>query len=274
MKSSSFIYTFVIGIWVVSPLILNCKIGGCRLRTFPNGDVLEHLPKYFRIQQELLNHIRQRLWPPGSAIPSEAELCQQYRASRGTVRRALDALEQQGLILRLPGKGTVVCAPKIPLLAAGFRADIAKKGLRPGTRVLAIKREPVSWEIAQLLEVAMDSLVVSIHRIIYADDSPLILESAYARMPLDPIADEEVQNTSLLELIPQKSGAFLSRAVESYEPIVVTDEQATLLECPRGALGIRDQAVLFDGDGQPLYVSTAIVDGAKARIVTEETFRV
>jgi DNA-binding GntR family transcriptional regulator len=237
-------------------------------------DAFAHLPKYFRIHQELLANIRTNVWPPGSAIPSEAELCEMFDVSRGTVRRALDELQRQGLLIRSPGRPTTVNAPKIPLLASGFRTDIAKKGMRPGTHVLTIEVVKASLEISQHLVISHGTKILMIQRIISADDIPIIIESAHVARAADPIAAEEVESTSLLDLIPAKCHVYLSRAVESYEPILLTREQARLLHCRAGEPGIKDQAVLYDGENRPLYVSTAIVRGDKARIVTETSFQV
>lgn len=255
---------------------MNCEVGGRPLNTSiaDTENPYLHVPKYFRIQRELWDNIQQRRWLPGAPIPSETELCQQYQVSRGTIRRALDELDRQGLIIRSPGKSTVVNMPKIPLLASGFRTDIAKKGLIPGTQVLTISQVITPQDIADLLQVPHSTPVLLIERVISADGIPIIVESAHISRPSDPVTPKEVETTSLLELIPQKCHVFLSKAVESYEPILLSAEQAHLLQTSKGALAIRDQAVLFDLQNVPLYVSTAIVRGDKARIVTETSFQV
>lgn len=242
--------------------------------TFETDEAFQHVPKYFRIQQDLLENIRTKRWEPGTTIPSEADLCAQYQVSRGTIRRALDELDRQGLISRSPGKQTVVNAPKIPLLASGFRTDIAKKGMRPGSRVLAIEHAKAPLEVSDLLEIAHGSPVLVIQRIISADNVPIIIESVHVARAAKPITPDEVERVSLLELIPAKCGVFLTRAVESYEPTTLTREHARLLHANVGDLAIKDQAVLYDTEGQPLYVSTAVVRGDKARIVTETSLPV
>lgn len=239
-----------------------------------NHDTSQHIPKYFRIQQEVLENIRSGHWPPGSAIPSEAELCAQYQVSRGTIRRALDELDRRELITRSPGKPTVVNTPKIPLLASGFRTDIAKKGMHPDTQVLNIGLTKASLEIAQLLDIPHGTMIPLVQRIILADGVPIIVESAHVGRECDPITTDEVQNTSLLELIPTKCHTILTRAVESYEPILLSSEIAQALQCQVGDLGIKDQAIVFEVNNRPLYVSTAMVRGDKARIVTETLFQV
>jgi GntR family transcriptional regulator len=232
------------------------------------------LPKYFRIQQDLLDHIRSNRWPAGFVIPSEMSLCEQYGVSRGTIRRALGELEHMGLIERGPGRPTVVKSPKIPLLAHGFRSDIAKKGMHPGTIVLTISEEPIPMEMSALLEVPYGTKALFIHRIVTADDVPVIIESVYVIGVRDPISAEDVETTSLLELLPARCGTVLTRAVESYEPVKLTAREAQWLRTRPGALAIKDQAILFDRSEKPLYVSTALVRGDQARIVTEISFAV
>jgi DNA-binding GntR family transcriptional regulator len=82
--------------------------------------------------------------PPGSLLPSEAALCAEYGVVRNTVRRALAALEDDGLIQTLPGRGRIVRAPNDPQptragalpqyrrIAAELRSAIARGELRPG----------------------------------------------------------------------------------------------------------------------------------------------
>jgi DNA-binding GntR family transcriptional regulator len=79
--------------------------------------------------------------PPGSLMPSEAALCAEYGVVRNTVRRALAALEAEGLIETLPGRGRVVRAPdesregalpRYRRIAAELRAAINRGDLRPG----------------------------------------------------------------------------------------------------------------------------------------------
>jgi DNA-binding GntR family transcriptional regulator len=67
-----------------------------------------HQPLYKNIAETFRGFILQGKWQPGSVIPTETELCQQFSASRATIRKALDSLTQEGYISRKAGKGTWV----------------------------------------------------------------------------------------------------------------------------------------------------------------------
>ena len=86
------------------------------------------IPKYYRLRELLLGKIRTGEWKVGDEIPSEQELCSTYEVSRGTLRKAVDALVHQGLLMRVQGKSTFVAKPKIPIFSKGFRADIRSSG--------------------------------------------------------------------------------------------------------------------------------------------------
>lgn len=237
-----------------------------------DSETLQHTPKYFQIYRDLLGLIRSGRLQPGSILPAETVLCKQYQASRGTVRRGLEELERQGLISRFPGRPTRVNVPKIPLLASGFRADIANKGHSPKTTILFMGESTGSSTVSDLLGISHGSSLYTIQRIVLADNDPVVLEYAYMPFPVDSITAEEVDAKSLLELIPAKRQMVLGKATESYTPTVLTKEEADPLRVKPGALALRDQAVVFDPTLHPIYVSIAFVRGDKAAIVTETVY--
>jgi DNA-binding GntR family transcriptional regulator len=99
---------------------------------------------YARIADALRERLAAGDPPPGELLPSEAVLCEEYGVVRNTVRRALAALESEGLIETLPGRGRVArppgattadpgsTPPQYRRIAAELRADIVAGTLRPG----------------------------------------------------------------------------------------------------------------------------------------------
>lgn len=79
---------------------------------------------------------------PGDLLPSEQELCQRFGVSRGTIRRAFDDLERDGLVSRQPGRGTFVAAPRmerpLPELTS-FTEHVESLGMTPGARLVSFR---------------------------------------------------------------------------------------------------------------------------------------
>src|SRR5688572_16184743 len=65
-------------------------------------------PLYLQIRALLLDSLDAGDWKPGEAIPSEIELAARYNVSQGTVRKAIDAMAAENIVVRRQGKGTFV----------------------------------------------------------------------------------------------------------------------------------------------------------------------
>ena len=130
--------------------------------------------------KEIATAIRARIaggeFPPGSAVPSEAALCDQYKVSRNTVRRALEELSSEGLIVAQPGRGRVVVGdaeqnaiPQYRTMAAELRALIESGELAPGDALPSESALAERYGVARgtvrhaLAELEGAGLVESIH---------------------------------------------------------------------------------------------------------------
>src|SRR2546421_4997594 len=78
------------------------------MRTAASSKSPSFRPLYIQIKELLMASLDDGEWPPGEAIPSEIALAQRFRVSQGTVRKAIDALAAQRLVVRRQGKGTFV----------------------------------------------------------------------------------------------------------------------------------------------------------------------
>lgn len=142
--------------------------------------------------------------PPGTPAPSERELVQLFGVARMTVRQALDALVAEGLLERIPGRGTFVADTKVdhvPRLT-GFAEEMARRGLSPSSRTLLARLESAGPGVARALEIAVGEPVVHWQRLRLADNAPMCVEDAYLAATLVP---------GLLENLPQSLYAELER---------------------------------------------------------------
>ena len=101
------------------------------------SDLARFVPRYYEIEQA----IRARVagLRPGDALPSDAELCEEFRVSRMTARTAMQRLTQEGIVERIPGRGTFVAEQPVHRQAGSllsFSDEMRRKGRRPSSKVL------------------------------------------------------------------------------------------------------------------------------------------
>lgn len=142
------------------------------------------LPKYWAVVDYIEKLIRSEGLEPGDGLPTELELQERFRLSRGTVRKALDQLRAAGLIERRSGTGTFVAPRRMPRALpelTGFSEHLRSLGLCPGTRLLskAVLPEPNGFTQdfpagAKLMEYVRlrlaDDNPVGIHRLVLPVD--------------------------------------------------------------------------------------------------------
>jgi GntR family transcriptional regulator len=135
-------------------------------------------PLKARLHRELKERIANGRYPPGSQLPSEAEMVEQYGVSRSTVRSALSALEAEGAIVRRWGVGTFVREHQhiaYPITEAmDFRELIAANGFTPGVSVGQASLIESDSDHAAALAVPVGSALLKIEKIFRADGIPVI----------------------------------------------------------------------------------------------------
>ncbi|MGH3330841.1 MAG: GntR family transcriptional regulator [Nocardioidaceae bacterium] len=118
---------------------------------------------------------------PGSPAPSERELVQQFGVARMTVRQALDALVAEGLLERVPGRGTFVARTKIDVQVrlSSYTEEMARRGMKPDARTLLARMESAGPGVARALEISEGDRVIHWQRLRFADGTPMCIEDAY-----------------------------------------------------------------------------------------------
>ena len=152
--------------------------------------------KYELIVQDLKTDIAIGTYPAYSRLPSVAQLCEQYEVSKITINKALEVLEQQGLIFRRKGSGTFVKkleegtqikpSKEVSGQMEGFMAEHAARGERVKSKVYTFEVERPSEYIAKALDITTEDFVYRIVRVRLVEGIAQVIEYTYMPISLVP----------------------------------------------------------------------------------------
>ncbi len=186
---------------------------------------------------------------PGSPAPSERELVQHFGVARMTVRQALDALVSEGLLERIPGRGTFVARAKIDVQVrlSSYSEEMARRGMKPGSRTLLARLEAAGPGVARALEITEGEKVVHWQRLRLADDAPMCIEDAFLADSLVPgLLENPLPESLYVEL--ERRDLLPSWGEDSVDAAVARPEDAELLGIGAGAPMLRIARRAFAGN--------------------------
>nr|MBR4280110.1 GntR family transcriptional regulator [Clostridia bacterium] len=218
-------------------------------------------PLYRQLMQRIRADIASGVYAVHSRIPSEAELGDTYQVSRVTVRKALAELTREGLLRRMQGKGTYVCAPRLKTNLreiTSFHEACLMMGCAPGTKVISSGIAQADEELRQKLAADSDD-VVEIVRLRMADDTPVMLETNCFSMKYAALLRENLCG-SLYHLL-SKQGIEAASGVHEISLCYATAQQAKILEVEVGTALLQLEQTIFDQHGVPLHTSHQVIRG-------------
>lgn len=211
--------------------------------------------------------------PTGSKLPTERELASSAGTSRQTVREALDELERAGFIIRRQGSGTYVAGRRLEQSLLGHFSIVdalRSSGSTITTTVLARTVTKALPAVAANLHVEPESEVLELERLRLVDGEPLMLE--YTWLPserLPGIANAAFSDTGLYEILRERYGVRLVRAVESFEPVILHDDEASALRVESGQPALMLLRTTFDDAGTPIESARALLRADSCRTLVE-----
>lgn len=185
---------------------------------------------------------------PGSPAPSERELVAQFGVARMTVRQAMDALVVEGLLERIPGKGTFVARPRrTASTITSYTEEMARRGLLAESVTLLARREQAGPGVARALNISEGDPVVHWKRLRRADAQPMCVEDAYLNEILLPGFLQSGMPTSLYEALDSR-GMRPTWAEDSINADIAQGDEAGQLEVEVGAPVLRHSRRALCGD--------------------------
>ena len=194
----------------------------------------------------------------GSALPSEAELCAQFGASRGPVRQAMSALSAEGLIET--SQGRVPTVTRAPLTQSiddffSFSSWVREIGHEPGQRTVEIALRRVEAGIAARLGIPESQNAVELLRLRSIDGLPAMLErTAFVASVGRLLFDFDTDSGSLFDYLIGR-GVPLDRGEHAIDAVAADDTDAELLEVAVGSPLLRVRRITSSNDGEVLEYS-------------------
>lgn len=216
------------------------------------------VPKHVQVREYVRGLLRDAA--PGTAAPSERELVQRFHVARMTVRQAMDALVGEGLLERVPGRGTFVARPRREIgRLLGFTEEMAARGMLAESQTLVARREDAGPGVARALDLTIGDAVIHWRRLRRADGAPMCVEDAYLNEVLLPGFLQSGVPTSLYDAL-QARGLRPTWSEDSLTADVATAEEARLLELPAASPVLRQSRRAFSGE-KVVEVSRSVYRG-------------
>jgi len=239
-------------------------------------DALTVVPLYRQLKHLIEEEINTGRWKPGDKIPAEPELSSRFGVSRITVRAALNELSEEGLLVKIQGKGTFVTNRKSKKLLtidiSSFSEFCRQNNMKPQRRMLFKAKEKADEADTELLGLPSGSDIIHIARVLYADDVPLIIADDRIIDEYAYLLNEDLENGSLNAKMLGSGISKLSSISRTVEVCTATATEAEQLSIKIGAplLLIRD--ITADETGRAVRRTKELIVGDKVRISYHSQF--
>jgi DNA-binding GntR family transcriptional regulator len=223
---------------------------------------IAHRPLHQQVRESLWREITQGEFSKARMLPPETELCDRLEVSRTTLRRAVTALEQEGLLHRRQGIGTLVDHNVASLkarmdLKLEFSELLARAGFRPEVRFVEATEEPADQRFAESLQMVPGASLLSISKMWLADDRPAILcaDRIPASLVLRPYTERDLHG-DILTVLDELCELQVHYQIATLIPQCADSEAARFLRVePAGAIMGFD-GICYDKEGRPVVAST------------------
>ena len=214
-------------------------------------------PLYQQIKALITQSLQSGEWKPGELIPSEVELAGRFKVSQGTVRKAIDELAAENLVMRRQGKGTFVSTHHEARAHFRFLRLVPDEGVPhyPESKFIEVKRVRAPADVARLMDLKSGDAVIFIKRVQYFDGVPTIVEELW----LPGVIFKGLTAERLVEykgpmygLFETEFGTRMIRASEQIRAVCADAGAAQLLNIDLGTPLLSSERVSFTYGDKPV----------------------
>jgi GntR family transcriptional regulator len=216
-------------------------------------------PLYQQIKSLITQSLQSGEWKPGELIPSEVDLASRFKVSQGTVRKAIDELAAENLVVRRQGKGTFVAThheARAQFRFLRLMPDVGEPH-NADNRILEVKRMRAPAEVARLLDIKSGDSVVYIKRVQSFDGKPTIVEelwlpgAIFKGLTIERLVEYKGPMYGLFET---EFGTRMIRATEKIRAVSADESTSELLKVAPNAPLLSVERVSFTYGDKPVEV--------------------
>ncbi|AUL99965.1 GntR family transcriptional regulator [Zoogloeaceae bacteirum Par-f-2] len=214
-------------------------------------------PLYRQIKSLILQALEAGEWRPGQAIPSEQELAARFNVSQGTVRKAIDEMAAENLLVRKQGKGTFVASHNDPRALFRFLRLVPMDGdlTHPQSVPLDCWRAKAGQEASRMLGIEQGAPIIILRRLLKFGAKPVVIDEIYLPGEIfQGLSMEVLQgwNGSLYSLFETRFGLRMIRAQERIRAVGADRSTSDALKVPEGTPLLSVERVTYTYGDKPV----------------------
>lgn len=223
------------------------------------------LPLYKEVKQQIVRALSTAEWKPGDIIPSEKQLCVRFGVSIGTLRKAIDELAAENILVRHQGKGTFVALHnRGPRLFRFFNlVDGTGQRTYPQLDIIGFGKGKADKATAAKLGISSGARTFQLSTVRKIDGVPLLVEDITLSQALFPnLTAEKVQQrpSTLYNLYQVAYGINVVRIEEGVQACLADEALAQRLEVEPGLPLLQARRVAFSYNDQPVEYRVSYID--------------
>ena len=224
-------------------------------------------PLYQQIKALLVQSLQAGEWQPGQVIPSEVDLAARFKVSQGTVRKAIDEMATDNVLVRRQGKGTFVATHAEQSTQYRFLRLMPDDGSSPNLqrRLLECRRMRPPLEVARLLTLKSGESAVQVRRLLLAQGQPVVLDDLWLPGSLfKGLSAERLQEWRgpMYRLFEAEYAVHMIRAEEKIRAVAASDEEAALLGVAQGLPLLSVERLSFTYGDRPVELRRGLYQTA------------
>ncbi|UOQ57105.1 GntR family transcriptional regulator [Leucobacter allii] len=218
---------------------------------FSDLDRTGPVPLYYQISSRLERAIREGVIPAGARLENEIAIGERLGLSRPTVRRAIQELVDQGLLVRRRGIGTQVVQARVsrPVELTSLHEDLTRVGHHPTTEVLSVEHVAADEDAAARLQVPVGTVISRIRRVRSADGTPMAILENLLPPEFADITAADLEKQGLYEMLRAR-GITIKIANQTIGARRTHGDEHELLDIAKGSPLLTMDRVAFDHGGR------------------------